>query len=99
MTKNPKPTALSAEALLRAAELETGHRGLMDAGFAQRLARLVGWISERGPCGEARLDAMRREVQLVVATRLRIEGDRRRIAAIADEVGVNIPVDGGWSAR
>lgn len=86
MTVALTPGLLSADAIVAAAECDTGLRGVMEHGVRARLGRLVDWINERGPYGSERLDAMRRQLQHLVVTRLRIAGDRARIAAISDEV-------------
>ena len=77
--------ALAANDLVAAAELETGQRGMTDSGLRQRLGQLVDWINERGPYDRAQLDPMRRQLQQLLVTRLRIAADRRRIPAIAAE--------------
>jgi hypothetical protein len=76
---------LSFERIVTGAERETGHSGIAGADTLERLGRLVEWINRRGPYTADQLERMRRQLQQVLATRLRLAGDRRRIAAIAQE--------------
>jgi len=84
MTSN-STTTLSFEAILTLAERESGGYGLADEGLKQRLAALIEWINERGPYTVDQIDAMRRQVQRLLANRLRLAADRRRYLAIAQE--------------
>lgn len=76
---------LAVEHLLAAAELETGVRGLADTGLLNRVGQLVTWINARGPYTGDQQRAMHRQLQRILAARLRIAGDRRRIPDIARE--------------
>lgn len=76
---------LALESLITLAERDSGAYGLMDAGLRSRFTQLVEWINARGPYSAAQLDGMRHQLQQLLANRLRIALDRRRIAAITDE--------------
>ena len=77
--------SLNRTDIVDAAERETGHYGIVDAGLLARLDRLIDYINERGPYTAARCEEMQRQVQQLLATRLRLAGDRRRLPAIAAE--------------
>jgi hypothetical protein len=78
-------TELSVESLVALAERDSGGYGLADAALLARFKQLVDWINARGPYSIDQLDGMRHQLQLLLANRLRIALDRRRIPAIAEE--------------
>ena len=75
---------LSFDTILTLAERESGARGLADEGLRARLASIVAWINARGPWSQARVEAMRRQIQTLLVARLKIAADRKRFPAIAD---------------
>ena len=76
---------LAVEHLLAAAEMETGVRGLADSDLLSRVGQLLAWINARGPYTGDQQRAMNRQLQQILAARLRIAGDRRRLPDIARE--------------
>lgn len=78
-------TELSVESLVALAERDSGGYGLADAALLARFKQLIDWINARGPYSIDQLDGMRHQLQLLLANRLRIALDRRRIPAIAEE--------------
>jgi hypothetical protein len=77
--------ALDRKEIVDAAQRETGHYGLVDDGLLTRLGRLIDYINERGPYTAARCEEMQHQIRLLLSTRLRLAGDRRRLPAIAAE--------------
>src|SRR5688572_2944838 len=78
-------TELSVESLVALAERDSGGYDLTDAALLARFKQLIDWINARGPYSIDQLDGMRHQLQLLLANRLRIALDRRRIPAIAEE--------------
>ncbi len=78
-------TELSVESLVALAERDSGGFGLADAALLARFKQLIDWINTRGPYSIDQLDGMRQQLQLLLANRLRIALDRRRVPAIAEE--------------
>ena len=77
--------ALFTEKIVAAAELETGLYGMLEPALVARLGKLVDWINARGPYTPDETNAMRRQVEQILVTRLKLSGDRKRIAAISQE--------------
>ncbi len=75
--------ALSFETILTLAERESGAYGLADSGLRQRIAALIDWINQRGPYSIDQIAAMRRQIQHLLVSRLRIAADRTAYAEIA----------------
>jgi hypothetical protein len=69
--------ALSFETILTLAERESGAYGLADSGLRQRIATLIDWINQRGPYSIDQIAAMRRQIQHLLVSRLRIAADRK----------------------
>lgn len=78
-------TELAVESLVALAERESGGYGLADAELLARFKQLIDWINARGPYSVVQIDGMRHQLQLLLANRLRIALDRRRIPTIAEE--------------
>jgi hypothetical protein len=76
---------LSAEIILTLAERESGAYGLADEGLRQRLGAMVGWINDRGPYDVDQVDAMQRQIERILANRLRIALDRQRFPEVEKE--------------
>jgi Sulfotransferase family len=79
----PQDTTLSFDALFTLAERESGAYGLADEGLRARVATLVDWINQRGPYSVDQIAALRRQLQHVLASRLRIAADRKHYPGIA----------------
>jgi len=80
---NNSTNTLSFEAILTLAERESGAYGLADAGLGQRVAAMIQWINERGPYSADQVGPMRRQLQRLLVSRLRIAADRQRYSGIA----------------
>jgi hypothetical protein len=78
-------TTLSVQQILTLAERESGAFGLADAGLRQRLTTMVDWINAKAPYTPDQVAAMRRQIQHILANRLRITLDRRRYPGIVEE--------------
>lgn len=78
-------THLDRDGIVRSAEIMTGLTGLIDAGLRQRLGKLVDWLNANGRFTQAQAADTRAQLRQVLAARLRLAGDRRRIAAIGQE--------------
>lgn len=78
------PRTLSLETLIALAERESGGFGLVAGGLRQRVATTVDWINARGPYSVDQVLAMQRQLQHILASRLRIALDRRQYPDIAD---------------
>ena len=78
-------TDLSCEQLVALAQRESGGDAAVDTRLLERFRRLVDWINARGPYSVDQCDGMRHQLQAVLANRLRLALDRKRIPAIADE--------------
>lgn len=78
-------TTLSFEDLLTLAERESGGHGLADEGLRGRVSAMVDWINSRGPYTPDQVAAMRRQIQHILANRLRLTLDRQRFPGIANE--------------
>lgn len=78
-------TTLSVEQILTLAERESGGFGLADPGLRQRLTTMVEWINGLGPYTPDQVAAMRRQIQHILANRLRLSLDRRRYPGIVEE--------------
>jgi hypothetical protein len=77
--------ALSFEVILTLAERESGGYGLADEGLRQRVAGMIDRINEGGPYSVDQIDAMRRQLQRLLATRLRLAADRIQYPGISQE--------------
>lgn len=88
---NRSENVLSLETIFTLAERETGAYGLADAGLRQRVAAMIEWANGSGPHSIERLIAIQRQLQQLLANRLRIASDRKRFPAIA-EVQIERPV-------
>lgn len=75
--------SLSFETILTLAERESGAYGLADDGLRRRVATMIGWINQRGPYSIDQIAAMRRQLQHLLVSRLRICADRRLYPGIA----------------
>jgi len=75
--------ALSFETILTLAERESGAYGLADSGLRKRIATLIDWINQRGPYSIDQIAAMRRQIQHLLVSRLRIAADRKAYPEIA----------------
>jgi hypothetical protein len=82
---NHSENILSFELILTLAERESGAYGLADQALRQRVAAMIDWINERGPYSVDQIIAMRRQLQRLLANRLRIAADRQTYPAIAHE--------------
>jgi Sulfotransferase family len=69
--------SLSFETILTLAERETGAYGLADDGLRRRVATMIEWINQRGPYSIDQVAAMRRQLQHLLVSRLRICADRQ----------------------
>lgn len=85
MASIPQPDSLSFEHIVALAAQQTGESGLADPELLARLQAFIEWINARGPYSPEQLEAMGRQIQQLFAVRLQLAGDRRRIAAIAQE--------------
>ena len=56
-----------------------------DEGLRRRVARLVDWLNDQPPLAAERKEEVELQLRKLLVTRLRLEADRRRIAAIAEE--------------
>lgn len=82
MTHNLTST-LSFEAILTLAERESGAYAMADEGLRRRVAAMVDWINERGHYSVDQVGPMRRQLQRLLVSRLRIAADRQRYPGIA----------------
>lgn len=80
-----RPPAVSAEALMNSAQMIAGHFDPVESGLAGRVRRFVGWLNEQPPMEEARRHAVELQLRKLLATRLRLAADRKRLPAIAEE--------------
>jgi hypothetical protein len=76
---------LSFDEILTLAERESGAYGLADAGLRARASAMVDRFNARGPYALHQIDAMRRQVQRMLAARLKILLDRQYYPDIAEE--------------
>lgn len=76
---------LDHQELIRAAEYATGHRGLVDAGLAGRLQRLIEGLDPEGDLSDEEAKLARSQLLRILVTRMQLAADRRRIPAIAEE--------------
>ena len=76
---------LDAAALIRSAQIVSGNFAALEAGLQARFDRFVGWLNEQPPLGPERKPAVELQLRKLLATRLRLAADRRRIPAIAEE--------------
>jgi hypothetical protein len=84
MTKEPKH-ALSFETIFTLAERGSGAYGLANDSLRRRVAALIDLINQRGPYSLSQIDAMRRQVQQLLVSRLRVALDRKQFPAITQE--------------
>jgi hypothetical protein len=78
-----RPLALAT--ILELAERETGAFGVADAPLQARAHTLIDWINARGPYSTDQVDAMQRQLQRLLVTRLRLASDRQAYPEIAGE--------------
>jgi len=76
---------LDADEIINAAGYATGHFGVLDAGFGERLGKFTDWVNRNGNLTADQALAARRQILQIVITRLLLAVDRKRIAAIAAE--------------
>jgi len=77
--------SLSFDGIFALAERESGAYGLADEGLRGRVAALVEVINSRGPYSVDHIDAMGRQIQRLLANRLRVALDRKQYPQISDE--------------
>jgi hypothetical protein len=71
--------------IITAAGFATGHFNVLDAGFTARLAKFTEWLNEHGNLSAEQALTARGQILQIVITRLLLEVDRKRLAAIAGE--------------
>ncbi|ATI83291.1 sulfotransferase family protein [Sphingobium yanoikuyae] len=76
---------IDADALIRTSQMVAGNFDLMDSGLADRVTRFVAWLNEQPSLRAEQKTAVEQQLRKLLATRLRLSADRRRIPAIADE--------------
>ncbi len=77
---------VSADTILTLAVRESGAFEAIDQGLLDRFRKIIEWINERGPYTSWQVDGMQRQIQQLLATRLRLAVDRERFPGIKGEV-------------
>jgi len=78
-------TELSFDDILVMAERASGAFDLADEGLRGRVRWMIDWINERGPYAPDQVRDMHKQVQDLLANRLRMALDRSRIPGIAEQ--------------
>jgi hypothetical protein len=78
-------STLSVDIIVTLAERESGAFGLADNDLCNRLKAIVAWINARGPYSSSQIDAMQRQIQRLLTTRLGLALDRQRNRKISEE--------------
>jgi hypothetical protein len=81
---DPAPP-FSADELVMSARYVSGHFGAIDAGLLHRVGRVVDWLNEQPALSQERKSEVSLQMRKLLATRLRLAGDRARLPAIAEE--------------
>lgn len=77
--------AIDATALVRSARIVSGNFAPVDPGLLRRVERFVGWLNSQPPLRPDQKADVERQLRKLLASRLRLSADRRRIPAIAQE--------------
>lgn len=80
-----RPRTIDADALMRSAQMIAGHFEPIEPGLADRVRRFVGWLDEQPPMDDQRRQAVELQLRKLLATRLRLAADRKRLPGIAEE--------------
>src|SRR5271154_6196725 len=80
-----KVSPISAEALIRSAQIVSGNFAPIDAGLQRRIGRLVDWLNAQPPLSQIRKAEVELQLRKLLATRLRLAADRARLPGIAEE--------------
>jgi hypothetical protein len=70
---------------LHSARIISGSFDMIDEGLRDRVDRLVSWVNGQILMGDDRREEVELQLRKLLATRLRLAADRKRIPAIADE--------------
>ncbi|GGC03348.1 putative sulfotransferase [Novosphingobium endophyticum] len=76
---------IDASALVQTAQIVAGNFDPVDPALAGRLSRFVDWLNEQPPLRADQKHAAERQLRKILATRLRLGADRKRIIGIAQE--------------
>lgn len=76
---------VDADALIRTSQVVAGNFAPLDPGLGGRVGRFVDWLNEQPPMRADQKSAVEMQLRKLLSTRLRLDADRRRIPAIADE--------------
>lgn len=77
--------SIDIERLFHSAQIISGSFDTLDDGLRGRAARLVSWLNEQGPLDDGRREDVELQLRKLLATRLRLASDRKRLPGIADE--------------
>lgn len=77
--------SIDIERLFHSAQIISGSFDTLDDGLRGRAARLVSWLNEQGPLDNGRREDVELQLRKLLATRLRLASDRKRLPGIADE--------------
>ena len=76
---------IDADALVRSSQIVAGNFDSLDAGLRGRFDRFVNWLNEQPPLRARQKAEVELQLRKLLATRLRLLADRKRIPAIAEE--------------
>ncbi|MBO9376244.1 sulfotransferase [Sphingomonas histidinilytica] len=78
-------TPIDVERLFHSARIISGSFDTLDDGLRGRVEKLVSWVNGQVVMADERKEEVELQLRKLLATRLRLAADRKRIPAIADE--------------
>jgi len=77
--------SIDVEALITSAQIVAGNFAPLDERLKGRVQRFVDWLDDQPPMESQRRQAVELQLRKLLATRLRLAADRRRLPGIAQE--------------